>query len=109
MDNVVAVVVHLDTEERRYFLTWGRVIDEPDLLLQVVLEHSASCDLGGKPVRAELCASVREAANEPYFYECFFDMCQTKIPYGKRYDKWLQQMQDELKQSKEISYLGHPW
>src|SRR5689334_14731603 len=72
MEDIVAVEVTLDTAEKRYFLTWGRVHHrvDPAPLEALLLRVGRAFDLGGAPVSARLCATLQEAAGQPYFYEC---------------------------------------
>src|SRR5438445_8817708 len=111
MDDVVAVAVALDSGDERYFLTWGRIQDpvDPSPLEAIVLEHSRSFSLGGDPVRARLCDSLKEASGERYFHECFFDLCQRQIPFGEAtYQQWRQETDRRMRLGKEIWYLGRP-
>jgi hypothetical protein len=111
MEDIVAVAITLEDGARRYFLTWGRIQDpvDPEPLEQIILERSTGFSLGGKPVRAELCVSLQEAAKEPYFYECYFSMCQAKRPNGKKYDKWQRKIDELMRRGKQIWYLGRPF
>ncbi|SRR5258706_3388440 len=110
MEDIVAVAVELESNARRFFLTWGRIQDtvDPEPLEQLILQQSTKFDLGGKPVRATLCMSLQEAAHEPYFYECFFLMCQKPIPFGNQYDVWKTEMGRKMRSGKELYYLGKP-
>ena len=83
MEDIVAVAVELEDGTKRYFLTWGRIQSPVDsaALEQLVIEHSTNFSLQGNPVKARLCLSLQDAAHEPYFYECFFEMCQQKIHF----------------------------
>jgi hypothetical protein len=51
-------------------------------------------------------AQQPEAATQPYFYECFFDICQKKIPFGPKYREWAAEMRELMENGKEIYYLG---
>src|SRR5687768_3255609 len=111
MDDIVAVTIELEDGARRYFLTWGRIQDavDPEPLEQIILARSTGFSLSGRPVKAELCASLQEAARESHFYECYFGMCQAKIPFGKKYWKWRKKMDKQMRRGKEIWYLGRPF
>ena len=108
MDDIVAVAIELEDGTQRYFLTWGRIQDRvnPKRLEEIVLKHSTSFRLGGAPARARLCDSLQEASQERYFYECFFEMCQKKIPYRDNYESWRRKMDKRMRQGYEISYCG---
>lgn len=79
--------VDLEGGERRYFLTWGRISEAVDEepLERLLMAAAMRCSAGAKPFSAYLCATLQEAAQEPYFFESFFKMCQRPIPYGSGY------------------------
>jgi hypothetical protein len=113
MDDVVAIEVSLADGDVRYFLTWGRVQDtvDPGPVCDLVLRASAAFSLGGKPVTARMCTTLREAAqspNAPYFYECFLTFCHQPIPYGEGYEAWRTATDLAMRAGKEISYCGRP-
>lgn len=113
MDDVVAVEVELADGGRRYFVTWGRIqaTVDPEPLCELVLSHARHVSLRGEPVSARLCDTLREAAESaeaPYFYECFFGLCQRPIPFGERYQEWTAAMDEAMRRGKEIAYCGVP-
>jgi hypothetical protein len=110
MEDIVALEVTLDTAEKRYFLTWGRVHNavDPSPLEALMQRVSPTFALGGRPVSSRLCASLQDAAGQPYFFECFFAMCQKKIPFGPGYADWAKKTQHAMNAGKEIYYLGRP-
>jgi hypothetical protein len=110
MEDIVAVRVELETGESRYFLTWGRIQDRVDseILESLVLEYSRRCSLGAAPLRAQLCDSLQEASNEPYFYEGLFSFCSSPIPLDERYKNWRKERDLRMKEGKEIYFLGRP-
>ncbi len=111
MDDIVAVEVRLDTGESRFFLTWGRLHDpvNPEKLAAVVLKATTinRWGMGGEPVSARVRWSLHPATAAPYFYECFFKMCQQPIPYGDDYPAWRRRIMRRMREGKEIWYLGH--
>jgi hypothetical protein len=108
MEDIVAVEVNLTTDERRYFLTWGRIQDrvDPSALERIVLEGSTGFALGGSPASARLCSSLSAAKKEPFFFECFFQMCQKPIPFGPGYERWRSEMDRLMRMGKELYFLG---
>jgi len=113
MDDVVGVEVRLADGESRYFLTRGRIQHrvDPRPLSDLVLRMSRSCSLGGSPVSARLCSSLREAAQSPdapYFFECYVDFCHKPIPRGDGYVAWRAAMDNAMRTGKEIAYRGRP-
>ena len=81
MDDIVAIAIKLESGERRYFLTWGRIFDRIDgsRLEELALEAASHVQLDGSAVSAHLCDSLQSAAGEPYFYESLFEMSQQPI------------------------------
>jgi hypothetical protein len=110
MEDIVAVRVDLEDGAHRFFLTWGRIQDivDPEPLERLIFDHCKSFDLGGIPKKACVCYTLQEAVSAPYFYECFFTMVQQRIPSGKKYTKWLKQMDKKMRVGQELYYLGNP-
>jgi hypothetical protein len=113
MDDVVAVEVRLADGTSRYFVTWGRIQEpvDPGPLCELVLHAAPNFALGGKPVGAHLCHTLRDAADSgdaPYFYECFLGFCRTPIPTGDDYEQWRAAKAEAMSQGMEIAYCGNP-
>jgi hypothetical protein len=113
MDDVIAVAVHLADGGQRYFLTWGRIQDraDPGPVCELVLRFSRSCSLGGVPVSARLCTTLREAAaspDAPYFYECFLTFASRPVPSGQDYQAWMAGIAEKMQAGQEICYCGRP-
>lgn len=113
MDDVIAVEVRLADGRQRYFLTWGRVQDhvDPEQVCDLVLRFSRSCSLGGVPVSARLCATLREAADSPdapYFYECFLGFASRPVPSGDGHQEWKATIAEKMEAGQEICYCGRP-
>jgi hypothetical protein len=94
VEEVIAVAVRLADGRQRYFLTWGRIQDsiDPGPVCELVFRFSRSCSLGGVPVSARLCGTLREAADSPdapCFYESFLAFASRRppertTPHGRR-------------------------
>lgn len=113
MDDVVAVEVTLADGGLRYFVTWGRIQQtvDPEPVCKLVLQFSRSCHLGGVPVSARVCNTLREAAESPdapYFYECFLTYCRAPRPSGAEYEAWRATIDKAMRSGAEISYCGRP-
>jgi hypothetical protein len=111
MDDVIAVEIRLADGAPRFFVTWGRIQDAVDTepVCALVMRHAASCSLGGDPVSARVCFSLREAADSdfaPYFYECLLNFSRSPRPTD--YEKWRQQRAEAMDSGKEIAYCGQP-
>lgn len=108
MEDVVAVEVTLKAGERRYFLTWGRILDPVDgtVLAALVLEHAAKNALGGEPVSAKVCPTLADARDQPYFYEALLYFAWAPPRFGTDYESWRQERETAMRQGRELYYLG---
>ena len=110
MDDVVAVEVRLSNGEIRYFITWGRLQSavDPTAVEALVLDFSRRCALGGEAIEAHLCGSLRDACDEPYFYESLVTFAARYPRFGPRYKRWRKRMAKRMAEGHEIFYLGAP-
>jgi hypothetical protein len=111
MEDIVAVSVELEDGSERFFLTWGRIQDsvDPSKIEALILRVSEQFALGGQPKRSRLCPSLQDACREPYFYESFFGMAQTRIPFGEStYSPWRAENDEQMQKGNQIWYLGQP-
>lgn len=110
MDDVVAVSVTLDSGELRYFMTWGRIQDTVDgeQVVALVARHAKKFGLSGVVIGGELCASLRAAKDQPYFYESLLRFAREPIPFGPDYEKWRSAKASAMEVGKELYYLGRP-
>jgi len=107
MEDWVAVEVQTDSGQSGFFLTWGRVQDPVDPRpLEELTVRVAGRVLGDGPVRARVCASLREAADQPYFHEALLAMAQERIPYGSDYEQWRDAKAEAMAAGKEFHFLG---
>lgn len=108
VDDVIAVKVTLADGGERYFLTWGRIQDpvDPGPVCALVLRHARQFSLGGQPVEARICATLREAADTPYFYESLLSFARQPLPDDQ--DHWRTHIAEEMDLGHEISYCGRP-
>jgi hypothetical protein len=110
---VVAVRVTSRSHGDIYLLTWGRIQDPVDSgpLERIVAAYaSRSTDLRGSVERIEVCRSLQEASNAPYFFECLFEMAQTRKPRrGWRLLLWRRRISRRMAHGNEIWLLGLPW
>jgi hypothetical protein len=112
VEDVIAVEVQLDNGALRYFITWGRIQDAVDgqPVSDLVLHHSRKFSLGGEPVRARVCGTLRVAAESdtaPYFFECLRQF-SNPIPFGDGYDAWRVARAAAMEAGQEIAYCGQP-
>lgn len=108
VDDVIAVRVTLADGGERYFLTWGRIQDVVDSapVSALVFRHASQFSLGGRPVEARVCATLREAAGAPYFYECLLSFA--RHPEPANYDRWRMHIAEQMELGRQISYCGRP-
>jgi hypothetical protein len=61
MKDVMAVEVTLADGGKRYFLTYRRRrdSDDPGPVCELVMGYAETCSLGGEPVSARLCETLR--------------------------------------------------
>jgi hypothetical protein len=111
VDDVIAVRVRLADGGERYFLTFGRIQDavDPDPVCELVLARVDGFALGGEPVAAELCGSLRDPAESrdaPYFFECLLSISREVIPFSEGYEAWRAQIASEMAAGKRLYYCG---
>jgi hypothetical protein len=108
MENAVAVAVTLESGERRFFLTWGRIQHtvDPQQLEALVLRHAGSYDLGGTPAAATVRYSLREAEEELYFYEGLLSFARADRPDSESYAAWRDSIAEEMQHGRHLYYLG---
>ena len=58
--------------------------------------------IGGRPLSARVCASLREAASQPHFYEALLTFAQQPIPYGDGYDKWRREKAEDMEEGGRV-------
>jgi len=88
-------------------ITWGRIFDNIDdkKLLEVVTKRLIRFNV--KNIQSiELCYSLMEIANQPYFYECLTYFIQNPIPHGNAYASWVKKKRKALCNGNDILFLG---
>jgi hypothetical protein len=80
----------------------------PSAAGELTLRVAARFALGAEPVSARVCESLREAANEPYFYEALLKLAQKPIPYGEGYERWRREKVAAMAEGQEFYFLGRP-
>jgi hypothetical protein len=113
VEDIVAVRVALDSGASRYFITWGRVFDsvDPTWTEELVLDASRRFSLGGEPLSAEMCWSLRDARDETYFYEAVAEYAARLAARPTDPDErraWLAERARDLEAGNGIYYLGLP-
>jgi len=108
VEDVVAVEVRLENQERRYFMTWGRIQHavDPRPLAELILRHASMFGLGGQPTAAEVCPTLQAARDAPYFFEALISFGRQTIPDGPDYASWRAGRAEAMARGEEIFYLG---
>lgn len=93
-----------------FVMTFGRIQDpvDPCELEAIVLKHASNIGLS-HATSAEVCWSLRDARDGPYFYEAllFFAAELAKVP-SRRYERWRRRTAREMSKGKHLWYLGRP-
>ena len=100
--------VRTDSGQSGFFVTWGRIQDavDPRPLEELTLRAASQFALGGQPVSARVCASLQEAAAQPYFFEAVLRMAGRPIPYGAGYDAWKREVAAAMEEGREIYFVS---
>ena len=107
MENIVGIKVKDKIQGEGAFITWGRLfgtIDEEELL-NIVKQHLPKWGISHLE-SIELCYSLMEIANQPYFYECLIRFIQEPIPQGLKYEAWKRKKIKALKEGNDIYFTG---
>ena len=113
MEDVIAVEVRLADGSARYYVTWGRIQDPVDTgpVTDLVMAHASPGSLGGEPVSANVCHTLRaaaESAQAPYFFEALAEFSRQTIPRGVEYEPWRRERAEAMANGREIYYCGRP-
>lgn len=108
MEDWVAVEVRTDMAQSGFFITWGRIQDtvDPGPLEGLILRTAGQFQIGGEPLSARVCASLQDAAGQPYFYEALLSIAQQPIPRGEGFEDWRRERAEAMEEGREIYFLG---
>src|ERR1051325_7081898 len=102
MEDVVAVKAIDSRGKCHFFLTWGRAFDrtDPNPLLDAIRPSLSRCGLS-RIRRLEICPTLQEASNQPYFFEAllFFTGQRAASTVVRR---------RRIRSGKDVYYLGKP-
>jgi hypothetical protein len=78
-ESVLGVAVKMTNPRINYFLTLGKPFHRKrlDEIAKWVFERATAFSLDGTPEEAEVCYSLSDAADEPYFYEQYLQLVNT--------------------------------
>ena len=74
------------------------------------MRHVSEATLGGEPLAANVCPTLRVAAESseaPYFFDALVAFSRQKIP-GDRYEEWRREKAEAMAQGNELYYCGRP-
>jgi hypothetical protein len=113
MEDVIAVEIGLKDGSSRFFVTWGRIQEpvDPGAVCELVMRHASEAMLGGEPVAAKVCPTLRGAAESsaaPYFFDALVKFSRQGIPHGDDYEPWRRERAAAMASGLEIYYCGTP-
>ena len=107
MEDIVGIKFEDKKMGEGAFLTWGRLFDEVDEseLLDLIKKHLPNWNINNLE-SIEVCYSLQEVSDQPYFYECLIKFIQEPIPYGAKYKAWKKKKKKALLEGKDIYFMG---
>lgn len=107
MEDIIGIKVVVKKVGEVGFITWGRIFHPVDTvpICSIIKKYASKCgfvDLQS----VELCETLQEVSEYPYFYEALFEFSQHKIPADRGYVEWQKSMQKKIEQGQEIYFLG---
>lgn len=107
MEDIVGIRIKDSIKGEGAFITWGRLFDAVDdtKLLNIIKDQASLWGIYHLET-IELCYSLQEIADQPYFHECLIKFIQEPIPYGEGYDLWKSKKKRALKKGKDIYFTG---
>lgn len=109
MNKIISVAIKCDNNKINYFITFGRLqsIINGERIEAIVLNTSKNYALDGNPCLAEVCYSLKDAAQSPYFYEAMQLINEIRIPTSKiKYEKWENEIIKGMTSGKYIYFCG---
>ena len=108
MDDVVAVRLLLADGGTAYMMTWGRTLSEvdPAPLEALISEVASGFSLRSVATRVEVCYSIAEARDAPYFYEAVMSFSAAMATERINSKKWKRTQAERMFAGKEIFYMG---
>ena len=109
MEDIIAIKATDSRGKRHFFVTWGRAFDpvDPTPLLSAVRPALARFGLSAIR-RLEVCSTLQEASEQPYFFEALLAFSQKRILSGKARRAWSAARRKQIAAGKDIYYLGTP-
>ncbi len=107
MEEIVAIKATDSRGKHHFFITWGRAFDRVDpkpLLSAVRPALSRFVTIR----RLEVCSTLQEASDQPYFFEALLAFAQKRIPSGEARRGWSAARRKQIAAGKDIYYLGTP-
>ncbi len=112
-EDIIAVAVRHTNGRVNYFLTLGKFYWQEELteIAAEVLSRTTAFALDGEPQEAEVCYSVGDAAEAPYFFEHFFALCRLQLPDYQQgdqaaYDAHALRIHEEIRAGGHLYYCG---
>jgi len=107
MEDIVGIKIKDKIKGEGALITWGRLFDPVDEteLLDVIKAHVARWGINDLE-SISVCYSLKEIADQPYFYESLIRFIQEPIPYGSGYESWKRKKKKALKKGEDIYFTG---
>jgi hypothetical protein len=107
MEDIVAIKASDAGGKHHFFMTWGRVFDrtDPQPLLDAVGRHLPQFGLS-EPRHLEICATLQEAREEPYFFEALVLFARQPAIDAAHRAEWEARCRERVNSGKDIYHLG---
>jgi hypothetical protein len=108
VDDLVAVRARTDAGQVGFWLTWGRLFGpfDPTAMIAAIRPHLRLAEQRGEIDQVQICDSLQEASDQPYFYKGLWWLGQTRIPFGPGYEEWAAEKRPQLADGRGLFYLG---
>jgi len=102
LEDIVAIKAIDSRGKRHFFITWGRAFDrvDPKPLLSAIRPALSRFGLTAT-CRLQVCPTLQEASDQPYFFEALVAFAQKRVPSTATRRK-------RIAAGKDIYYLGTP-
>jgi hypothetical protein len=109
VEDIVAIKATDSRGKRHFFVTWGPAFDpvDPTPLLSAVRPTLARFGVSAIR-RLEVCSTLQEPSDQPYFFEALVAFAQKPAPTGKARRAWSVARRKQIAAGKDVYYLGTP-
>ena len=109
MEDIVAIKATDSRGKHHFFLTWDRVFDPVDAQALLSAVRPVLSRFGLSTIRRlEVCSTLQEASEQPYFFEALLAFSRKRVPSAKARRAWNAARRKQIATGKDIYYLGTP-